>query len=544
MHIQHVVRLSLVLFLSNYAHGETQLKNDCKPSNLESFHVDKIDIKAQTIFDETAKNTLNIHRWANKLHINTREFVIAERLPFQQGDSVNLSDLGEAEALLRGQSYIANAAITVLGICNAKEPNEIKVETQDNWTLFPAFSLSRTGGRTSSLIGVSDANFLGLGIGARVRYTQDEQRSGYQVSFSSAVHWIRHANVRLTLANNDDGNQYRFTFDKPFYHLGTNTRQFLQVNSDERTQDIFQNDKTRNSLNTRTRFFRGAYGWRLHSNELNSSRLTVGFDSSNTEFEFDETSPSFNPLFLPENRNYRYPWVSYEYLQRNIVVMHDVHLIKQPEDINLGWRYRVQLGLETNDVRENSDLGYHINASANRAFKIENWLLLLDSRFNAILNTSAKDFIRSSNKVEIFYRKNRALGYYGRVSADFSTGQFIDRPLVIDDDNGVRGYPLQYQHGDHRISASAEARFYTNYNIYQFFELGFATFIDAGRAYQGELSAFNEDDGVLGSIGLGARFYSNKATNTGVIHVDLTFPLTNGEGVDTLAWSAQLRRSF
>ena len=142
--------------------------------------------------------------------------------------------------------------------------------------------------------------------------------------------------MRLSLANNDDGNQYRFTFDKPFYHLGTSTRQFLQINSDERTQDTFQNDKTRNSLNTRIRFFRGAYGWRLHSSELSSSRLTAGFDSADTEFEFDETSPSFNPLFLPANRNYRYPWVSYEYLQRNIVVMHDIRLIKQPEDINLG----------------------------------------------------------------------------------------------------------------------------------------------------------------------------------------------------------------
>lgn len=544
MHLKHIIRLSLLLFTFNFAHAQTQLDANCELTNLQTFNVDKLNIKTQSIFDETTKNALKIHSWANKFHINTREFVVEERLPFQQGDNINLSDLAEAEALLRNQRYIANALITVNGVCEPDKPNEVLVKTEDNWTLFPALSLSRTGGRTSSRIGVSDGNFLGLGIGARIRYTQDEQRSGYQVSFSSAVHWVRHANVRLTLANNDDGNQYQFTFDKPFYHLGTRTMQFFQVKSDERTQDIFQNDETRNSLNTRHRFFRGAYGWLLHSNELSSSRITTGFDSSDTEFAFDATSPSFNPLFLPSNRHYRYPWVAYEYLQRNITVMHDIRLIKQPEDINLGWRYRLQLGLETNDVKDGRKVGYHINANANRAFTVQNWLLLFDSRLNAILNTTGKDFIRSSNIIETFYRKNRILGYYGRVSADFSTGQFIDRPIVIDDDNGVRGYPLQYQHGDHRISASVEARFYTNYDIYQFFELGFATFIDVGRAYQGELAEFNEEDGMLGSIGLGARFYSNKATNTGVIHVDLTFPLTDGEGVDTVAWSAQLRRSF
>jgi outer membrane protein assembly factor BamA len=539
----YLATLSGLISLACFAEQSSE-NQQCAPSFTQSYHVERIAIDAQPVFDESAENTTWFHSWANSLHINTKEFVIKERLPFNEGDEINTSDIAEAEAILRRERYIANVQIEVENQCEDTANKTISVKTQDNWSFYPALSLSRSGGRTSGLIGITDANFLGLGVGARVRYTKDEQRTGYLLRLNSAVHWVRHANVTLDLQNNDDGGRYELVFNKPFYHLASDSMQFFQITKDERTQDIFQNGETRNSLDIDSEFFRVAYGWKLKSDELSTVRITAGFDHIKTRFDIAPESPSANPLFLAQDRQYQYPWLAFEYFQRDIIVMRDIQLINQPEDINLGWQHRIQFGLETNDIAPESKFGYHLNASSNRAFKINNWLLLFDTRLNAILNTSAKDFVRLSSRLEAFYRKSEVLGFYTRAFVDFSSGQFIDQPIVIDDDTGVRGYPLQYQHGDQRLSTSAEVRFYTNYNLYQLFSVGFAVFADAGRAYGGDRARFNEQDGILSSVGLGARFYSNKATNTGVLHLDFTLPLARGENVDTLAVSANLRRSF
>ena len=499
----------------------------------------------QPIFDESAPDSILLHKWANALHIVTRPFIIEERLPFAEGDEVNLADLAEAEAILRRERYIADARVQVAdGCATSIKGHTVSVTTQDNWSLIPTFSFSRSGGENNTIIGVREDNFLGYGIRTRLRYSSDEQRSGYQLGFSSAVHLVKHANVHINLEDNDDGDRYQFIFDKPFFHLGTSNMQFVEVLDDQRVEDIFQNGDTRNSLNVTNRLFRGAYGWSLESSELLSRRIMTGIEIVDTDFSFNADSLTFNPIFLPENRSYQYPWVAYEYIERNIVVLRDIRLIQQPEDINFGWYYRAQFGLETNDVRDGSELGYHLSAQANTAFKFKEWVFLFNANMRAILNTTAKDFVRVGTQTEAFYRQNDILGYYGRVTADFSTGQFLDQPIVLDDDTGVRGYPNQYQHGEHRVSASVEARFYTNYNIYQLFEVGFATFFDIGRAYQGDTANFNEDDSIISSVGLGARFFSNKASNPGVVHLDVTKPLGDGDGIDNIEWSMQFRRSF
>ena len=180
----------------------------------------------------------------------------------------------------------------------------------------------------------------------------------------------------------------------------------------------------------------------------------------------------------------------------------------------------------------------------NKGFLINRGLLLVNASTNAITNTDQKDLVRFDARADYFYRINQSWGYYARLAGTFSSGQFIDRPIVADDDNGVRGYPIQYQHGDNRITSSVEARYYTGYNFYQIFEVGFAGFIDVGRAYGGQFEDLNEDDGILSSIGLGARLYSNKSSNSGVVHLDIALPLGDGESVNSWEWSIQLRRGF
>ncbi|MFQ3190783.1 MAG: hypothetical protein ACI936_001918 [Paraglaciecola sp.] len=54
-------------------------------------------------------------------------------------------------------------------------------------------------------------------------------------------------------------------------------------------------------------------------------------------------------------------------------------------------------------------------------------------------------------------------------------------PISAYHDSGVRGYPLQYQHGNHLITGSFEACLYTDYNILTILDVGFGDFYDVAK---------------------------------------------------------------
>lgn len=524
--------------------GGLSCVSQAEVSTNNAFKVDRIRIQPNLIFDETAPDTIPIHRFANRFHVVTQPWTIRERLNFSEGDTITQADLTEAEAILRAQRYLRDAKVRVSPSNNNKSNQTVTVETWDKWAIMPIISVGRKGGKNRSALGVNHDNLFGLGIRSRIQYKKDEQRSGYQVALSSAFHLVPHANISLNLSDNDDGVSQQLVFDKPFYHLNTQNRYYLELLNDSRVDDIDQNGELRNSFDVDHQRFSAAFGWRLFANEFHAGRLTVGVTDEKYTFDTNIIRPLSDSAFLPEDRAYQYPWLAVEYIQRDIKVMNNVFFIRQNEDINLGWRWYAQLGIELNDVADDKKLGYHLTANLDKGYLWGESLYLFNLRSSAILNTLGGDFVQLDMHNQFFFPTNDWLTLYTRFSGSFSNTDFRDKPTVLDDATGVRGYPLQYQHGDNRISASFEARIYTDYDLYKFFNVGFAVFADVGRAYNGEFSELNEDKGTLSSVGIGTRLFSNRVSSTGVIHIDLATPLTKGNNVDSWEWRLQLHRAF
>lgn len=513
----------------------------CGADSETLYTISRIALHPQPIFDENAPNTIALHRWANALHIVTKPFVLAERLPFDEHDEVTQQDIVEAEAILRNERYIANAEIEANYDC-AQQTVGLDVTSYDNWSLIPTLSFSRSGGENSTLLGIREDNLLGLGIRSTFRYTDDEQRTGYQLGFVSAVPGVRHSNIYIDLADNDDGEIYGLVFAKPFYFLNSRNSYQVSLQSTALTEDIYHNGQTRNSLDIDAHEVSLSYGWQLAGSALSTSRITVGMTKLHTRFLLAPESPAQNPLFVPEDRDFFYPSLAYEFIQRDIVVLQNIYLIEQPEDINLGWELTARLGVELDN--SHSSVGMHSTFAARKGVLTDDALFLFSGAFHSITNTQLADFLRLDIKAEHFYRISPRYATYASLTATVSDNNFADRPIVIDDDNGVRGFPNQYQHGRHRITASAELRLFTGYNFYQLFDVGLAGFVDAGRAFDGPFAAFNEDPGWLSSVGLGARLYSNKSSNPGIAHIDFARPFGDGGNINNWEWSLQFRRAF
>ncbi|MFT4942086.1 MAG: hypothetical protein ACI88A_005160 [Paraglaciecola sp.] len=521
-------------------------KNAAELFNIKPVTIDALNIIAHPIFDENESDILAIHHFANWLHINTEDEVIKERLPFSVGDSVGEDELAEAERIIRSQPYIRDAKVSLSARCQFDDPTEVEIHTWDNWSMIPTVSFGRKGGNNKFSLGLKEDNLLGMGIRTRFKYNSDEQRNGYQLTIKSATPYIKHSTLLLDFLDNDDGQRTQLVFDKPFYHLRSESMFYAEYLSDEKTEEIFQSGLTRNSFDVKSHHYQLATGWLLDNTigSNSSSRFKIGVTDEKSTFFVSDTQHENDQIYLPKNRNYRYPWLGFEYLQRNFKVFSDIYLIKQSEDINLGWQYDLKLGLELSDVAPGSDLAYHLMLSTSKGYALNDGLLLLSLKGDGAFNTSNPDQYLLSFNAEYFKRYTPLFGLYSRTSMITSNNQFMDTPVTLGDENGVRGYSLQYQHGEHSVSATAEARFYSGYNLYKILDVGFAAFMDVGKASGGEQAQGNETNSLISSVGVGARLYSSRSSHRSVVHIDLVKPLTSSIYIDSWEWRLQLKQAF
>lgn len=536
-----MIKSPLILGLASptYA-GELEVDKATAPSDTTK-KIAKIVVVSHPIFDESAPDAFFIHHWANTLHINTREAVILDKLSFAEGEQTNQHKIEEAQRLLRAEPYLRDAVIRFA----EKDPQSdvesegevIIVETWDNWSLLPTFSASRNGGESKFSFGIKEDNLLGYGIRTRLRYTSDEDRTGYKFAIQTPVSFVKHGEIGLNFYDNSDGQSTQVYFTKPFYTLDGNSEYGFSFSDTTQIDTLKQNGLEVNEFEHKFDYFNLSYGWRLDSQTSDVSRIRFGITKDQHKFDSVAEYPN-SPL--PQDRDFLYPWVSYQYIQDQYKVLQNIKLINFNEDYNLGWQHHVKLGLETQD---SDNLGYHLDWQSSKGYFHNASLLLLDFNGQASINTKQADFFKVTAQAEYFYKISAKWSAYGKIRASTSQNNYLDKPFALGDETGLRGYPNDYQYGDHQWLTTAELRYYPNINLYQLAELGWAAFIDVGQASGGN-DQNNEVSGVLGSVGIGARIYSSRSSYGHVAHIDLTVPFTSGQEVDSWEWRVLVKRSF
>ena len=105
---------------------ETSTKTIKKP-------IGKIVVVSNAIFDESDPDAFFIHRWANYLHINSRESTILNKLSFSETDLVSQKDLEEAQRILRYEPYIRDAKVSFAQTDPDAEPSEEEIILVETW---------------------------------------------------------------------------------------------------------------------------------------------------------------------------------------------------------------------------------------------------------------------------------------------------------------------------------------------------------------------------------------------------------------------------
>lgn len=566
----------------------------------------EVVIRTQPIFSE---ETVWLHRFANWAHITTRPATVAAELPFQSGDTINTDDLAEAERLLREKSYLNDANVRLGPTCYADGRYDVIVETADNWSLLPSLGFGRSGGENKYAVGFKEDNFLGFGVRTSLKYQSDVQRSGYELKLelplalltgSHGRDWFAHSYLTAEWTNNDDGYVHQLLLDKPFYQDDSRWMYRTEWLSSEQQLQVFHNGALENVFGVDKRRLDLTVG-QLWSYQDNASlRLLAGILLEDWRFSPADvtTAPQINgisqpTLLLPLDRSLRYPWLGLEYKQHDYRVLRDILYIDRAEDVNFGWHSTLKLGVQSSRLQAGESLGYRVLADTRKGFGSEQNLLLLTAALDYQRGALGGDFTQWQFDAEDYYRLSADWTWYNKTSLSWRNRNWLDAPLELGGDSGLRGYPLQYQHGTRKALLTTELRWYPRINLYRMLDLGFVAFADVGRASGGTISAgssldpavllarqqlpamlaldplyqirpaalpvaagptatafnapgrSNSDlllpnltDRWLGSVGLGMRIYSAKSSNNHVVHLDLSTPLTNAPGVDS--WEIEL----
>lgn len=505
----------------------------------------KIIFKPQTIFNESDEDIIFLHRWANAIHIDTKIITLENEATFFINKCIKtLADMAELERHLRSRKFLRDAEVSA-----DKDVEKITITTWDNWSLMPTVSFGRKGGMNTYSFGIKERNLLGLGIDTEIQSYQNIQRSGYKLRATIPLFQKQNTSVKLGFADNDDGQKHSLFLHKVFAGFHTKTAYHLGFNEESRNDTLFQNGQDQSMFAHDISFKEASYAWLNFNDDSRLLRYRLGItqnkntfsDLSNEEIS-DLSSPPLTDV-QPADRDLLYPWLAFEYIEKDFRKLTNVHLITQIEDFNHGWQLSSRLGIGNGNKDNSAWTVWRIRVR--KGFNLHNnALLLLDLALANDIYQERDSRLLAKVSGEYFYQFNKSWGFYLSNNNVASTNQYLDQPVTMGGNTGLRGFPLQYQHGQNSIKVTSEIRYYPEINLFKLFDLAGVAFVDAGRTY-GESTVRNIEEGWLGSAGLGLRLHSpHSAGNHPIIHIDFAFPQSENPDINRFEIRVQAKKSF
>ncbi|HAW92475.1 TPA: hypothetical protein DCX24_06810, partial [Candidatus Azambacteria bacterium] len=247
---------------------------------------------------------------------------------------------------------------------------------------------------------------------------------------------------------------------------------------------------------------------------------------------------------LPDERNLSRVWVEYQLLEDQYRKLYNINQFNRVEDINLGWQAYLRLGQLQKGLGADAS-GWQVDAAIEKAWALQSDIWLLASfRYHGLKMADLNQQLISTHW-QMVYQLTRQSSLVGILDLQRGKDLFADEALYLGGDTGLRAFPLFYQRGDNRMVATTEYRYYTDWNILQIFDVGFAGFADAGRSWGADQRGENDiDDSILYGVGVGIRLLSTHSSRGTMVHIDLTRPVTDNPELGNWQWRITAKRRF
>lgn len=502
-----------------------------------------VNITVENVFDpNNPDEDKKLYRWANNVHVLTREQVVADILLFGPGDRFVARLLDESARTLRARGFISQATVEPGSYDPATNSVDISVTVRDSWSLALDLDLDSAGGQTEWGIGLSDNNLLGTGktfeIGFESRIDRDQALLGY----SDGNVFGTRVQLSAVLANASDGHRRQLSVARPFFSLDTRWSAGGSIVDERRVDPMYdlgeQIDEFGHDIEALT--LQG--GWSRGLMDRHTQRWHYGVTSE--EHRFSATTDVPAPLLLPSDRKLVYPWFAWEFIEEDFREMSELNDMGRTEDISLGVRVFARVGFAKRRFGSDRDATL-LEVTAQKGWEPgrPGQLLLLETG----ASTRHEDAGYRDSEVYFsgqFYRRNLERHLFS-VSLNALATDSLDpeNQVLLGGDRGLRGYPIRYQAGESRTLLSVEQRFFTDFYPWRLFRIGWAVFADVGKV-GGRDPRAAEPLGTLYDVGAGLRLTSPRASGRNVVHVDLAFPLNGDPTIDKMQFVIETKGSF
>lgn len=490
------------------------------------------------VFDEDNPDENNsLYRFLNKIHVNTKEYVVAPQLLFKEGDTLDTGVILETERLLRTRGYFYTAFIVPHVICD--DQVDLVVVTRDSWSLEIEASFSHSGGDSSSGFGFSDGNIFGSGNSFSVEYEQENESRGMSYTFRTDHLFNSRIATRLSYADKSDGEDIVVELGLPFYSRSSLWGGGIAYRDEGEDEIIRAKGDEINRFRHETLYQEIHVGRLLHNGKHATQRLLAGLTSEDDTFYAGANTH----LGIPEARGAKYPWVEYQYLEDRYAVYRNLNQIQRTEDLAMGITFDFRLGYGEASPSEHGNLLRYIGNYQHIIGVGDDHLLHLELSVDGRDHLDSKGYDSAIWRSKVAYNIMQNVNNRWYASFSYDAGQNLEQyeELTVGGSVGLRGYPADFQRGKKRMIANIERRYYSDWHWFNLIRVGAVGFIEAGKAWDGPIQSNNK---ILADVGFGLRFSSSKARVGSIVHIDIATPLVDRDGIDDYQLLIEAKRQF
>jgi hypothetical protein len=534
MKIRLAATLAFLIYLTAGCLARTGI-NDLKPYAGKT--ILKIDVIRKNVFDDmiTANDRSPFYyRWANDLHIMTKESVVRRELLFKVGEPLDPEKVIESERNLRLGGYISEVQTEIV----EDGPNGVDmiITTTDLWTTKVSVYADLAGGKYATGVDLTEENLLGLGKSIDLLGQVGNDQDGYQAYYADK----RLFSTRLALGINlsdftyEDG--FSISLSRPHYSVSVpfsfatiyshfKSRQRLFYHGEEYFK--YNNDNTITGLD-------GTYS----IGRFKRLNLIGGYNYENYDYSpYDPYSP-FDYL-IPADEKLSYPLLG---IGANIIqfdVERYLDAPGTPEDLTLGAGFKALLGRSLKSLRA-TYTGYYPSFSVQFLAKTSSRAFVgASDNISWWIHNNRGERIRHISEAALYYKPLATHVIAIHALTDFAWRQKSTYQVFLGGGNGLRGHSFYELAGKKLALGNLEYRFYLPVEIMTV-RLGAAAFFDIGNVWR---DGQRVDLGDLQSdAGIGLRLGMTRSSTSRVINLDLARSLSRDRFYITFTSSTSMFR--
>ncbi|HIG43975.1 MAG TPA: hypothetical protein EYQ14_26105 [Gammaproteobacteria bacterium] len=510
-------------------------------NNLPSLtpRIRNIHITRLPIFNEQDPKENNwLFRFANRFHVLTTQTNIEQQLLFTTGDVYDPRIMEESARLLRQLSHLYDAGIRTVSVC--EDEVELEVVTRDVWSLNLDISYGRSGGENKHRFGISESNLLGTGRRISIASKKDSERESTEIGYKDVNLFGTRIRGDIRYANADDGADKLVSVNLPFFALDSKRAWGVRLQDNKRIDKQYFRGHSVTEVDHKIEDFSTHYGFSAGIRNGLTKRWRLGY-----RFRKDVFTPSDDlppPTEKPRNTKLSYPFLQYEVVEDNYTTSSNLNEIQRTEDLHLGYFFHASFGYAAKGF--GSDVDRFVFSGQFRDTLIYNNKILLQHSLNGrgLWNKdkeTSEDVVLSYD-IKYFRSQTEKRSFFAQLSTVLTRNLNSNQQVLLGGSTGARGFNNRYQDGDRRVVLTLEERQYTEYHLFNLAYLGFAGFIDIGRAWNPDVDDGLEDK-LLADVGFGLRLASTKADSNRIIHIDIAFPITNRNQPDVDGYQLVVR---